>query len=153
MICYLFLKFLNAYISEKICFSVRKRQSGTLRLCRRFCAAKRRTVNAERLTFSEEGRDSISVAKPQNFAQIIRLRNQCREHCRRAVLRFKRRIGPLSCVLRRTSRRNRGSRRSPLFAKPIGRRSTPFCVTAVMLPQTPRIYSRLSSPICSRKIR
>ena len=148
MICYLFLKFLNAYISEKFASRFGRGKAG------RFAyVVDSAPPNAERLTFSEEGRDSISVAKPQNFAQIIRLRNQCREHCRRAVLRFKRRIGPLSCVLRRTSRRNRGSRRSPLFAKPIGRRSTPFCVTAVMPPQTPRIYSRLSSPICSRKIR
>jgi DNA-directed RNA polymerase specialized sigma24 family protein len=101
MICYLFLKFLNASISEEY-------------------------------LFSEESRASISVAKLRNLAQIVPLRNQCREHCRRAVLRFKRRIGPLSCVLRRMSRWNRCSRRSPLFVKPIGRRSTRFYVTAVI---------------------
>jgi hypothetical protein len=85
MICYLFLKFLNAGISEKY-------------------------------LFSKGGDDSISVAKLRHFAQIVRLRNQYQEHCRRAVLRFKRRIGPWSGRLRRTSRRNRCSRRSPLFA-------------------------------------
>jgi hypothetical protein len=30
---------------REVSFSVRTRQSGTLRLCRRFCAAERRTVN------------------------------------------------------------------------------------------------------------
>jgi len=64
------------------------------------------------------------------------------------VLRFKRRIGPSFCARGKRTQRNPPGRRSPDFAKLIGRRSTVFFATAVIHLLMHRISSKVSSLIC-----
>ncbi len=64
------------------------------------------------------------------------------------MLRFKRRIGPWYCVRERRNQQNPLARRSPDFAKPIGRRFTVSFATAVFHPLTHKILSKVFLPIC-----
>ena len=83
---------------------------------------------------------------------IMDLRNRYREHCRKEGLRFKRRTGRWFCKRGVPSPRNR-PKLCRSSAKGIGRRFTPFFVTAVTLLPKRRILSKVSLPICLNKIR
>jgi hypothetical protein len=102
--------------------------------------------------FSSGSRDFV-LAKSGSLSDLLQPRRQFREHCRRAVLRFKRRIGRWCCVLGSLTQRSPPGRRSPDFANPIGHRSTVFFVTAAFHLLTHRIWSKVSSPICLSKTR
>src|SRR5437899_826114 len=78
-------------------------------------------------------------------------RRQFPERCRRAVLRFKRRIGRSFCVRGRPNQRNPLVRRSPGFAKPIGHPFTVSFATEAFHPLTHRISSKVFSLICLSK--
>src|ERR1700722_5435166 len=110
MICHLFLKVPDAHISEKEEFFRKLDGLSCATNCKSFWGQQgatscRTVIWSIFMPLSEGGPTEAPirfVAKLRNFAQIVRLRNQCRKHCRRAVLRFGRRIGRSSWVLRRT---------------------------------------------------
>lgn len=86
------------------------------------------------------------------FVDKIGLRNQYRERCRRAVPRFKRRIGLWSCTHNgRSNQRNHLSRRWLLSARPIGHRYMLFSAAADIHRPMLRILCKAFSLICLEK--
>ena len=89
------------------------------------------------------------IVKSFRELMITNLRNRFQERCKRAVRRSRRRIGPSCCRRARASLTNRRGKRSPLFAKLTGRRSTHSFVAAAIRRLTRKISSRVFSSIYS----